>query len=180
MKPVDIGSARPLSRVDELRVLAGFAVQPFVAALVAFITFQLTEFTGRLLYGQRSFDPLDSATAFAIGVGIVAIGVTVFGALPVLTWKLKHGPLTRRQVFVSGALLGNLPSALIVCGLVIDQLRRDASPDLGALTYGLPGLIRVITFGSFIGITSAAVFWWLAGRHIVEGSKWRASSEPNG
>jgi hypothetical protein len=70
-------------------------------------------------------------------------------------------------VLVAGALLGNAPSALIVSGLAIGQLGSGKTPTLDALTYGYLGLFRSVVFGSFIGIASAAVFWWLAGRHIA-------------
>ena len=85
--------ARLLSKADELRVLAGLAVQPFVAALLALVTFPLTEYTGRLVYGGRPVDPVRSAIAFAIGVGIVGLATTVLGALPALGWALKRGRL---------------------------------------------------------------------------------------
>jgi hypothetical protein len=149
-------------------VLAGLAVQPLVAALLAFVTFPLTDYTGRLAYGGRPVDSVRSAIAFAIGVGIVGLATTVLGALPVLGWALKRGPLTRRRVIVAGAILGNIPSAVIVSGLAIGQLSSGSTPTLNALTYGYLGLFRIVAFGSFVGLGSAAVFWWLAGRHVAK------------
>jgi hypothetical protein len=100
-------------------------------------------------------------------VGIVAVATTIFGALPARGWVLKRGPLTRRRVLVAGALLGNAPSALIVGGLALGQLSAGTMPRLDAVIYGYFGLLRVVVFGSFIGVVSAAVFWWLAGRHVA-------------
>ena len=54
--------ARTLSPADELRVLLGLAVQPFVTALLAFSIFPVVEYTGRRLYGGRSADPVDAAS----------------------------------------------------------------------------------------------------------------------
>ena len=162
--------SRHLSRAGELRVLLGLAVQPFVTALLAFSTFPVIDYTGRALYIGRPSDPFDAAMSFAVGVGLVGLIVTIFGALPSLLWLLKRGPVSRRQVLISGAVLGNIPSALIVLGLAASRLSDGAMPELSQLTYGPAGAIRAIAFGSFIGMASAAIFWWLAGRHIGVGS----------
>ena len=92
--------------------------------------------------------------------------MTVFGALPTLAWLLKRGPISRRQALISGAVLGNVPGMFIVGTLAASRLSQGAMPDLNDLTYGPAGAVRAIAIGSFIGTASAAVFWWLAGRHV--------------
>ena len=110
--------ARTLSRADELRVLLGLAVQPFVTALLAFISFPVVDYTDRYLHGGRPFDAVDAALALATGVGIAGLG-----------------------------------------------LRQGAMPRWNPV-----GTVFAIAYGSFIGTASAAVFWWIAGRHVgVEG-----------
>jgi hypothetical protein len=159
-----------LSPAAELRVLLGLAVQPFVTALLAFVSFPVVEYTGRPLYGGRLVDPFDGAVSFAAGAGIAGLVMAVFGALPVLAWLLKRGPISRRQALIFGAVLGNVPGVLIVATLAARGLRQGAMPGLSELTYSPMGAVRAIALGSFIGAASAGVFWWIAGRHIgVEG-----------
>lgn len=158
--------AGTLSPFGELRVLLGLAVQPFVTALLAFAIFPVVEYTGRLLYGGSPSDSVDAAISFAAGVGIVGLVLTIFGALPSLAWLLKRGPVTRRQALISGALLGNVPGVIIVGALAFRRVSQSAIPGLSELTYGPAGAVRAIAIGSFLGVASASVFWWLAGRHI--------------
>ncbi|HET9360522.1 MAG TPA: hypothetical protein VFO58_12290 [Vicinamibacterales bacterium] len=160
--------AHTLSPAGEARVILGFAVQPFVTGLLGFGLFPVVDYTGRALYGGRPVDALDAAISLGAGVGIAGLLVTLF-AFPTLMWLLKRGPVTRRHALISGAVLGNVPGALIVSLLAISRFRQGVMPGLGDLTYGPAGAIHAIVLGSFIGVTAAAVFRWLAGRSIVEG-----------
>jgi hypothetical protein len=168
---MSIARSPNLSRAGALRVFLGLAVQPFVNALLAFIIFPIVDYTGRALCGGRPVDPFDAALSLALGVGIVGVVVTIFGALPALVWLRARRAVTRTRVLIGGAVLGNAPSALIVGGMLVSRLAHGEMPrDVFDLLYGPVGAIRTIAFGTFIGVASAAVFWGLAGRHIDVGS----------
>jgi hypothetical protein len=74
---------RTLTPAQELRLLAGLALQPFLAAGVAFVSFPLVllDRTGRTLAGGFPSDPTDAAISVALGVGVVALFVTIVGLL---------------------------------------------------------------------------------------------------
>ena len=159
--------SRSLSSGDELRLFVGLAVQPFVAAALAFVLFPVVDYTGRPLYGGFPIDPVDAAISFAFGVGIVALVVTVFGAVPTVLYLLKRGPLSLKKVLAGGVALGNAPFILVVAAVVVTQVARGTmSSDAGRLFYGLPGVVRAVAISSYIGVGSAAVFWLVAGRRI--------------
>jgi len=164
--------ARSLSPGDELRLFVGLAVQPFVAAALAFMLFPVVDYTGRPLYGGFPADPVDAAISFSFGVGIVALVVTVCGAVPTVLYLLKRGPLSLKTVLVGGVALGNAPFILVVAAVVATQVARGTmSPDVVRLFYGLPGVVRAIAISSYIGIGSAAVFWVVVGRRIGAGPR---------
>ena len=98
----------------ELRLFAGFVVQPFVAAGLGFLCFPLVERSGRALYGGTTDDATRAAVSFAAGVGIVAFFVTLCGAVPAVLWCLKRGRLTLKHVLLGAVGLGNVPFAIIV------------------------------------------------------------------
>jgi hypothetical protein len=161
-----VTESRSLTREGELRVFYGFAVQPFVAALITFVLFPLVAITGQALYGGWPTDMLDAAVSFAFGAGIAALLITVFAALPLFLLLLRRGHISQGEVLFSGAVVGNIPSALIVLGLALRLSSSGAAVDLDSLTYGLPGAARAIVLGSVVGAGSTAVFWWIAGRHL--------------
>ena len=138
-----------------------------MAGALAFMAFPLVDYTGRPLYGGFPVDPAGAALSFSFGVSIVALVVTVCGAVPTVLYLLKRGPLTLKKVLVGGAALGNAPFILMVAGIVASQVFRGTmSPDVGRLWYGLPGAIRATAISSYIGVGSAAVFLVIAGRRI--------------
>jgi len=147
-------------------VLLGFAAQPFAAALIAFGLFPIVEITGRGLYGGYPTDMWDAAVALAFGVGVAAVPITVFAAVPLFLRLLRRGDFSRGEVVCWGALLGNIPGALIVLALAAQLSRSGAAVNLDNLTYGVPGAARAIILGAVIGAGSASVFWWIAGRHL--------------
>jgi hypothetical protein len=157
-----MSEARPQTREHELRLLMAFAVQPFVAALAAFAISPLVLSTLGTVSGGTPANWLDSAASLAAGAGLVGMPVTVFAALPLFLWMRRRGLVNRRVVLWSGALLGNVPSALIVLGLALSLATLDPQ----RLTFGVTGAVRAFFIGSSIGVACAAVFWWLAGRHL--------------
>ena len=165
-----MGDPRSLPPAGEMKVFLGLAVQPVAAALLAFFAFPLLDYTGRAfgLYSGHPIDAVDAAVSVAFGVGIVALVVTVLAALPCFVWLLHRGRITRRNVLMSGALLGNAPSLLFATLLVIRGVDRGTTPREVPMqaVYGPLGAVRLLVFGSFIGVSCAAVFWWLTGRHL--------------
>jgi hypothetical protein len=156
-----------VSPADEMRLFAAFAVQPFVAALMAFAAFPVVDYTGRSLYGGRPIDPADAALSFAFGTGVVALLVTIFAAFPLVMWLLTRGPLARAQTLIAGGILGNLPAIVILLALVVQRSGDGVGAgSLWELTYGPAGAVRALTIGSCFGLAGAAVFWRLAGRRL--------------
>ena len=92
-----------------MRLVTGFAIQPFVAAAV------------------------------------------VFAIFPVIT---------RSRVLVIGAILSNLPMALVVLLVLINPSSADLS------RVRLVGLAFAVALGSFVGVVCASTFWLIAGRHL--------------
>ena len=88
--------SRTLTPADQLKLFVGLAVQPFLAAAVAFVSFPLVllDRAGRTLAGGFPSDPTDAAISVALGVGVVALFVTLVGVLPTAVWVAKHRRLT--------------------------------------------------------------------------------------
>lgn len=86
------GAPRTLSPSEEMGLLGGAVLQPFLAAIFTFVTFPilLLDGEGRTLAGGYPSDPTDSALSAAVGVGIVAAVVTLIGVLPTALWLLKR------------------------------------------------------------------------------------------
>jgi hypothetical protein len=97
-------------------------------------------------------------------IGIAGVVITVCLAYPAFLWLLRRGHVSLTKTIVSGAILGNVPSAVVIGGLVLGGLRETGTiPSLGELV-AFVDVASVI--GSIAGATSAAVFWWIAVRHI--------------
>ncbi len=157
--------AQTSSPADDPGVMRGLAVQPFVTALLGSGVF-LLDHERLASSSERLADPIEAATAFGGLVGIFGLLVTAFGAYPALRWLVKRGPVTRRHALISGALLGNVPAALIVGLIAISSARQGTMTGFFDFVYGPAGLLRLIVFGSFIGAASAAMFWWFARKTI--------------
>jgi hypothetical protein len=141
-----------ISRADQIRLIAGFVVQPFAASALGFAIFPLVDWSR--LDGGRIVDPSGAAIGFGLGAGMVAFFVTVCGVIPIVLMCLEHGPLTLKQVLLSGAALGNAPGALIA-GLAF-VTGQGAS---GASWFWSIEALRALTIGSLFGLTGAALFW---------------------
>jgi hypothetical protein len=147
--------SRELSAAQEMRLFTGFVVQPFAAAVLGFIAFPLIDISGRALYdGRAPTDPMDAAISIALGAGFAAFFVTLCGAFPVVVWLLKRGPLTLKQVLWGGAILGNVPLAIIVPLAAIAR-----SPDADASWFGPIAMVRAVSVGAIFGIAGATSFW---------------------
>jgi hypothetical protein len=145
---------RTLSPAEEMKVFVGVIVQPLVAAWLAFIAFPifLLDRNGHTLAGGVPSDRMGAAFSVAIVVGVVALLVTVVGALPAALWLMKRRRISLQEALLAGLGFGNLPFAL------------------GGLTagiYGIAGLIRGLAFSSVLGAVCGGVFWCVALRETV-------------
>jgi hypothetical protein len=128
-----------------MRITLAFVVQPLVAAVVGFAAFPIVD---SWTPGVTT-SPGQAALAFGFATGLVAIFVVPLAALPLFVWLRRRGPITLATTLISGAVLGNV---LFVAGL------------MGGLPPHAP--IGVPLFGTAVGMTCAAAFWWIAGRHL--------------
>jgi hypothetical protein len=154
-----------LTTEREKRMLVGLTVQPFVAAAVGLVLFRVVNDSGGPV-ALDSWTDLEAALAFGVLCGAAASFVTGLVGYPGLVWVLKRRTLTRQQTLIGGLLLGNIPGALVVLALAARHLSRGVMPTLDNLTYGLDGALRLISYGTVIGVVGAAVFWWVAGRRL--------------
>jgi hypothetical protein len=159
-----MNETRTLSPRAELRLVAAFVITPPAAAVVMFVIYLGLWYGGaRTVFEGTPIDPIDSAGALALGVGIIAVVVTIFGAVPSVTWLIRRGPLSLRKLLVLGAALGNAPFAAIVAGILVTHLVKGTpSPYAARLWFGLYGAVRAIALGLVIGMVSATVFWAVA------------------
>src|SRR5688572_7731392 len=100
------------------RMLAGFALVPPTAVLITLGTYELMWKEGLLPHGA-SIDSPDSAWSLGAGVAILAVLMTVFAAIPVVIWLNGRRSLSFGRLLVLGAVLGSVPFALIVVGVVV-------------------------------------------------------------
>jgi hypothetical protein len=135
---------RKLSPPDEMRMLVGVVVQPFLVGGIAFVLFPVFGLSG------GAVDVTDAARAFAIGAGVVALFVTVVGALPAAVWLTK-----RRHVSFSEALLCGLAFGLFTIVLPRILFGRSGGGDAG-------NFVRIVALSSLLGATGAGVFWAIA------------------
>ena len=142
-------TVRTLSPSEEMKVFVGVVVQPLVAALLGLITFPIffLDRNGHTLAGGVPADVMGFTFAMAMVVGVVALGITVIGALPAAVWLMKRRRISLQEALLAGLGFGNLPFAL--GGLMAD-------------TYENVGLIRGLAFSSVLGAACGAVFWWIA------------------
>ena len=144
-----VAESPPLSHREEMRVFLGFLVQPLVAAVFGFVSFPLVEAASRQASGGYTDDMTGAAIAMALGTGLVAFFVTPLLALPLFVFLRRRWPVTLARTLVCGAVLGNVLSV----------------PMLLMLTF------RGVVFGTAVGVFCAAVFWWIAGRHLSRASE---------
>jgi len=124
----------------EMRVLVGLVLQPFVAYAAASVWFP---------------GPV------AMGAAVAAVFVVILAALPAIAWLSRRGPITLGKALVSGAVLGNLPSVVI---LLLAALTGNLRLPESGSGLGVLGMLRTAAFGAFVGTTCAFVFWLIVRR----------------
>jgi hypothetical protein len=151
------------SRAD-LRMLAGFALVPPTAVLITLGTYQLMWHAGALPFGAP-IHSLDSAGSLGVGVAILAVLMTVFGAVPGVIWLNGRRSLSLGRLLILGAGLGSVPFALIVLGVVtVHAMSGTLSTDIGRYWHGTSGAAVRLTMGLITGMGSAAIFWFVGVR----------------
>ena len=143
-------------------MLAGFLLAPFSAAGIGVVTYDSMWHLGFLSAGGP-IHSLDAAESLGLGLAILAIVMTVVGAVPGVMWLSSRGGVSVRSLVMLGALLGNIPFAVIVVGIAVAALRRGENlGDLGQYWYGLGGAVVRVVLGIVTGVGSALVFWVVA------------------
>jgi hypothetical protein len=147
-------------------MLAGCALLPPLAAAIAFVTFPLTNSMSAHGRGARPSDSLDGALAFAAGVGLIGLLVTVCAAIPTVFALRQRHNLTAKSLGLAGVLLGNLPNGLVPALYVLHNGRPSLSMNLNLPWPGPGAAAYAIFLGSFIGMLCGVAFWVMTVRGI--------------
>jgi hypothetical protein len=149
------------------RIWAAFAAVPFADTLAAFVGFPLVWYIGG--HAGQAADPTQAARAFALTSGMLAVAVTLGGAVPAFFWLVKRGTVSLWHLIAVGLVLGNAPFAVVVFGFVlpttvirsIDGTMSDYVLNASAL---IAGTLRALLVGCLMGAWSAIVFWFFGVR----------------
>jgi hypothetical protein len=156
---------RPDSTHGRWHLLAAFALLPVVDAVVAFLAFPAVWAYGPDR-GFRPSDPGQAALVFAMVAGVMGLLVTLSGAMPVVFWLIKRGPVSFRQLLIAGVALGNLPFAVYVATLIPYAVLHLAFGTLSEHLIPVSALLAAVPLplavGSCMGLISAVVFWFAA------------------
>lgn len=142
-------------------MLGGFGLVPPAIGLLAFVGFLLLYRLRVLPYSGGLIDPTGAAASVTLAVGILALLVTVAGALPAVLWLAGRGPLRFRQLLALGAALGNVPLLLIIVGATLVNLAAGTL-ERGRGRYDLDGTVVRLLLGVVCGTAGAATFWLVA------------------
>jgi hypothetical protein len=129
-----------------LRTLAGLAAIPVATAVISVGAYDLFWHAG-----------LASTGVPVAGVFILSVPMTGVAALGVICLNQRRW-LTLGKLLLFGAVVGNLPFALIVVGVVVMN-PGVALREVAANWYGLSGAITNIAMGVVVGAGGAATFW---------------------
>jgi hypothetical protein len=145
-----------------VRMLLGFAAVPAAAVLIAMATYELFWHGGFLPQGAP-IHSIDAAQSMVAGLTIIAVVTTGIAAVPGVLWLRDRGSLTLGRLLALGALVGNLPFALIVIGIIVAQMAGGIPvADTGLYWEGVSGFVVRTSMGIFAGGGSAAAFWLVA------------------
>ena len=151
-----------------MRMMGAYVLMPFVAFVLAYVAEMTlwghagTYVTGTTVHTGGSA-PAAIALSLAMAAALMAVFVTIFGAVPLVLWLIRRGRVSLRQALIAGAALGNAPAAVLLVLILIHHIGRGTMPDNpGDVWYGARGAFRTITEGMFVGMGCAAVFWVLA------------------
>jgi hypothetical protein len=133
-------------------------------ALVTFLGYLGIGASGQrvLAGGIPISDPITPALQLAFFVGLIALALTLGGAVPSVLWLLRRQQLCFSRLLVFGVIIGNVPFALIV--IVAAVVEGTVSPSVARLWYGIAGALRFVLIGTVHGAVAAAVFWLIVVR----------------
>ena len=92
-----------------MRRVVAFAILPFVAAALAYVGAPVFERSLLAQIGGRFPDGI--AASFAAGTFVVAVLVTVFGAVPLYAWLSERRPITYKDSLIAGVATASAGTA---------------------------------------------------------------------
>jgi hypothetical protein len=157
----DSQEIRADAKLAELRLVMAFATLPMFAALLMYgLCLGLWSADLWVFEGTPS---ADGAASLALSVGIIALVMAIFGAVPAVAWLTRRGSASLPGLLAAGAVIGNVPIAVIIAGTVLVQsVRGGLSRDVFTLWGGPFGIGRAIALGLFFGMASAVFLWVIA------------------
>jgi hypothetical protein len=139
------------------RLWIAFAVVPIVDFIIGYVGLPL------VAHGANAHNADQIARSLGSMTGFLGLLVTVFGAMPTVLWLIQRGPVSFRQVFVAGLILGNVPFALFATvaarGLLVHLIAGTIGDHLVPISELIAGNLSAIAIGSIVGGISATVFW---------------------
>jgi hypothetical protein len=141
-----------------LRMLAGLAAAPVAAVLSSVGVYDAFWHAGLMQHGVP-LHSIDAAAPLAAGVFTLGVVVTGVAAVPGVIWLNERRSLTLARLLMFGAVIGNLPFALIVAGVIVARLVGGLTGDISQNWYGLSGALANIAMGVVAGAGGAATFW---------------------
>jgi hypothetical protein len=141
-----------------LRTVVAFAVLPPAAGLLMF--FLCLAMLRADLWMFEGTGSLAAARGLGLGVAVLAVPVTVLGAVPAIAWLITRDRLSLRRLVRWGCLIGNAPYAIIVVSVFAVQLTRGTRFSEVVQWFGWFGTIRAIVLGVVFG-TAMATLWWV-------------------
>ena len=157
----------PSSVWPRIRLVAGFAALPPAMALVTFLGYLAIGPEGRkvLAGGATVTEPVTVAAQLAFFVAIIGLALTLGGAVPSVLWLQARRQLSLSRLLLLGALIANVPFALIVLvAIVAAAADGTLSLEVTRLWYGTAGACRFVVIGAVHGLVAATVFWVVAVR----------------
>ena len=152
-------ATRTLERRLLLRIVGGLAVVPPVIGVLTFFVFLALARIQVLPHTPSN--PIHSARALGIAVGMLAAVVTALAAFPAVVLLGERGALPLPKLLRLGALLGNLPLVLIIVVATLVNL-YSGTLDRGRDLYHPVGSFVRVMIGLACGLTGAAVFWFVS------------------
>ena len=159
----------PPARVVTPRLWLAFTLLPFVNGLLGYLLFPALS---RLADHRSQFaDPHGAAVSIAILCAVLTVMVTLCGAIPVVFWLQRRGPITLGQTLAAGVLLGNAPFAFFALAslafAVMHLLAGTLSDHLASAVDVIAGALRVVLLGSVLGSAAAALVWVIGVRNTA-------------
>jgi len=122
-------------------IARGLLAAPLVAGVVGFVLFSWS---------------IEMGLVMGVLFTIVATVITVLFAYPSLRWLMRRGQVTVVTALATGAVLGNVPTAVAAIGNYASTGK----------VFELAGLRWPIAAGTLAGLAAAGAFWAIAGPHL--------------